>query len=88
MPVPHSVKLVPWDDREFVLAYERAAAELRAAGIALHEPSAPMELQRRLRADGYPEATCWCERTVENVLAQRARCVVSRDGGAPTPLVS
>jgi hypothetical protein len=86
--VAHSVKLVPWDDREFVLAYERAAAELRTAGIELHEPSAPMELQRRLRADGYPDATCWCERTVENVLAGRARCVVSRDGGAPTPLVT
>jgi hypothetical protein len=88
MPVPHSVKLVPWDDREFVQAYERAAADLHEAGIELHDPSAPIELQRRLRADGYPEATCWCERTVENVLAQRARCVVARDGASAMTMPS
>jgi hypothetical protein len=82
MPVQHSVKLVPWDDREFVRAYERAAADLEAHGIRLHQPEAPGELQRRLRADGYPEATCFCERTVESVLTRTAHCVVSRDGEA------
>jgi len=86
MPTQHSVKLVPWDDRDFVHAYDRAAADLATAGIRLHEPNAPVEIQRRLRADGYPNATCYCERSVENVLAQRARCVVSRDGASPMPL--
>jgi hypothetical protein len=86
MPAQHSIKLVPWDDREFVQAYERAAADLAMAGIRLDHPNAPVEIQRRLRADGYPNAICYCERTAESVLAQRARCVVSRDGSSPVPI--
>ena len=86
MTALHSVKLIPWDDREFVQAYERAAAELAAEGIGLHQAAAPVELQRRLRAGGYPEAVCWCERTSDNILAGRARCVVSRDGSHAVPL--
>ena len=86
MPVQHSFKLIPWDDREFVQAYERAAADLARAGIRLDQENAPIELQRRLRADGYPDAICYCERSAENVLAQRARCVVARDGTPPVPL--
>lgn len=88
MPVQHSFKLIPWDDREFVQAYERAAADLVRAGIRLDQENAPMEIQRRLRADGYPNATCYCERSAENVLAQRARCVVTRDGAPVGPLRS
>ena len=86
MPTQHSVKLRPWDDREFVLAYERVAADLATAGIALHQPSASTEIQRRLRAAGYPNAICYCERSAENVLARRARCVVNRDGEEPSPI--
>ena len=55
MPAQHSIKLVPWDDREFVQAYERVAADLATAGIRLDQPNAPVEIQRRLRADGLPE---------------------------------
>jgi hypothetical protein len=86
MPAQHSFKLIPWDDREFVQAYERAAADLVLAGIRLDQENAPIEIQRRLRADGFPNATCYCERTAENVLAQRARCIVSRDGTETVPL--
>ena len=86
MPMQHSFKLIPWDDREFVQAYERAAADLVLAGIRLDQENAPMEIQRRLRADGFPSATCYCERSAENVLAQRARCVVQRDGTSPVSL--
>ena len=86
MPVQHSFKLIPWDDRDFVQAYERAAADLASAGIRLDQENAPVEIQRRLRADGYPNAICYCERTAENVLAQRARCVVQRDGTSAVPL--
>jgi hypothetical protein len=86
MPAQHSVKLVPWDDRDFVQAYERAAADLALAGIRLDQENAPIEIQQRLRETGFPNATCYCERTAENVLAQRARCVVSRDGTVSVPL--
>jgi hypothetical protein len=86
MPVQHSVKLIPWDDREFVQAYERVATDLASAGIRLDHPNASIEIQRRLRAGGYPNAICYCERSAEHILAQRARCIVSRDGEGPTPL--
>jgi hypothetical protein len=86
MTAPHSVKLIPWDDREFVQAYERAATSLAAEGVALHQAAAPGKLQRLLRAEGYPDAICYCETTADSILSGRARCVVVRDGAPPTPL--
>jgi hypothetical protein len=86
MTAQHSIKVIPWDDQDFVHAYERAAAELAAMGMSLDHPVAPVEIQRRLRGDGYPNATCYCERTVELALARQSRCVVTRDGGTLTPL--
>jgi hypothetical protein len=86
MSAQHSVRLVPWDDQEFVRAFEAVAAELATIGVSLEQPEAPVELQRRLRSHGYPNATCYCERTVELALARQSRCVVSRDGGAPVAL--
>lgn len=83
MSAQHSVRLVPWDDLEFVRAFEEVAAELATIGISLEQPEAPVELQRRLRVHGYPDATCYCERSVELALARQSRCVVTRDGGAP-----
>jgi hypothetical protein len=81
MSAQHSVKVVPWDDQDFVHAYERAAGELAALGLSLDAAGAPVEIQRRLRSDGYPNATCYCERSVELALARQSRCVVMRDGG-------
>lgn len=86
MAAQHSVKLIPWDDREFVVAYERAAAELAENGMSLDHADAPVEIQRRLRRDGYPNAICYCERSVELALARQSRCVVSRDGAEPQPI--
>ncbi len=74
------VKLEPWDDLEFVRTYERVAAELIHDGSGLHDPRTALELQRRIRSAGYPNATCYCERTVDEALAHTARCIVSRDG--------
>jgi hypothetical protein len=86
MSAQHSVKLIPWDDLDFVKAYERAAADLASMGMSLDHADAPVEIQRRLRSDGYPRATCYCERSVELALARQSRCVVTRDGDVPTPL--
>ena len=80
------VKIVPWDDADFVRAYELAARELATQGLGLHDPAAALELQRRLRAAGYPNATCYCERTVDEALAHSARCVVVRDGSGPAAI--
>jgi hypothetical protein len=86
MSAQHSVKLVPWDDQDFVRAYERAAAQLATIGMSLDHGDAPVEIQRRLRSEGYPNATCYCERSVDLALARRSRCVVNRDGDAPALL--
>jgi hypothetical protein len=86
MTAQHSVKVVPWDDQDFVHAYERAADALAAMGMLLEDAGAPVEIQRRLRSDGYPNATCYCERSVELALARRSRCVVMRDGAELTPI--
>jgi hypothetical protein len=86
MSAQHSVKVVPWDDQDFVHAYERAAGELAALGLSLDAAGAPVEIQRRLRSDGYPNATCYCERSVELALARQSRCVVMRDGDTPALL--
>jgi hypothetical protein len=86
MSAQHSVKLVPWDDQEFVRAYERACAELATMGMSLDNPGAPVEIQRRLRGEGYPDAICYCERTVELAMARQSRCVVMRDGQTATLL--
>jgi hypothetical protein len=79
-------RLVPWDDRDFTAAFERAAGLLRGQGIDLHTPAGSLQLQHQIRNEGYPNATAWCERNVDEALSHHARCVVSRDGSRPEPL--
>lgn len=86
MAVQVKVKLVPWDDPAFVGAFEAAAAVIQARGLHLDAPDGALALQRELRANGFPNATCYCERTVEEALAHQTRCVVTRDGTAPMTL--
>ena len=59
MSAQHSVKLVPWDDQAFVRAYEAAAAELAHDGRQPRSGRTLGELQRRLRGQGYLNATCY-----------------------------
>jgi hypothetical protein len=80
------VKLDPWDDLDFVRTYERVASELAVGGAGLHDPQVAFQVQVRLRAAGYPNATCYCERTVDEALAHTARCVVRRDGAPAVTL--
>ena len=82
------VSLVPWDDTDFVRTYQTVAADLAGTGRGLHDPTVALEVQRRLRAAGYPNATCYCERTVAEAMAHTARCVVARDGLEPVTLRS
>jgi hypothetical protein len=88
MAVRVKVKLIPWDDRAFVAAFETAAASIESQGLRLDAADGALALQRELRASGFPNATCYCERTVEEALAQQARCVVTRDGTTPVALGS
>lgn len=86
MVVDVKVKLVPWDDPRFTAAFQEAAAKLAGDGLRLDTAGGALALQRELRASGFSNATCYCERTVEEALAHRTRCVVSRDGPPPLAL--
>lgn len=72
--------LVPWDDQEFVLAYERAHAEVEASGPSPEGIEAAMRVQGLLRARGYPHAHIEVSRTVDEALRHVAHWTILRDG--------
>jgi len=72
-------KITPWDDPEFVRAFERARAAVTEDGIT-DIPLAAAEVQHLLREAGYPHARVDVDRTVAEAIDQVAHWVVSRDG--------
>ena len=72
-------RITPWDDPEFVRAFERARAKVTEDGIT-DLPLSAAEVQRLLRAAGYPHARVSVDRTVAEALDQVAHWVVTRDG--------
>jgi hypothetical protein len=72
-------RITPWDDPAFVRAFEHARATVTEDGIT-DIPLAAAEVQRLLRAAGYPHATVDVDRTVAEALDQVAHWVVTRDG--------
>lgn len=78
-PIHTTSRITPWDDRDFVAAYEHAreAVHLEQLGDG---PAAAAEVERRLRAAGYPHARVEVGRTVAEALDQVAHWVVRRDG--------
>ncbi len=72
--------LVPWDDQEFVLAYERAHAEVETAGPSPEGIEAAGRVQALLRARGYPLARVEVARTVDEALRHVAHWTIRRDG--------
>jgi hypothetical protein len=75
-----STRVVPWDDREFVRAFEKARAELEAEGLTINGPKAAARAQQLLRAAGYPLARIEVERTIDEAMVHAARWTVLRDG--------
>jgi len=73
-------RLTPWDDREFVRAFERARDEIERTGCCPEGPAAAEAVQRRLRDNGYPDARVEVERTVAEALAHVSHWDVRRDG--------
>lgn len=74
-------KLVPWDDPDFVAAFERARTTLEAEGILGRDcPGAALRAQALLRDAGYPSASVECVRTVDDVLRRTVHWIVRRDG--------
>jgi len=71
------VRITPWDDPDFVRAFEEAQGAVQVAGLP--DAIAGPEVQRLLRATGYPDATVLVERTVDEALRHASRWVVRRD---------
>ena len=73
-------ELIPWDDAEFVAAYERAHHEALREGLAINGPRAAARVEELLRAGGYRLAAVDLERTIDEALEHAARWTVRRDG--------
>jgi hypothetical protein len=71
--------ITPWDDTEFVKAFEQARDEAHL----MEEPDGPKAgalVQQRLRESGYPSATVDVVRTVAEKLEHTSHWLVRRDG--------
>jgi hypothetical protein len=71
--------ITPWDDAEFVRAFERARDGAHQMAEA-DGPKAGAFVQHRLREAGYPNATVDVIRTVAEALEHTSHWLVSRDG--------
>ncbi len=80
MPVMRiKAKITPWDDPEFVQAFEQARdAAVREGCTDCHKAGARVE--HLLHEAGYPKATVEVALTVEEALDQLSHWVVTRDG--------
>ncbi len=72
-------KITPWDDPEFVRAFENARDETSREGFD-DGPKAGAHVEHLLREAGYPKATVDVIRTVREALEQTSHWIVSRDG--------
>jgi hypothetical protein len=73
-------KITPWDDPDFVRAFENARDEVHTIEKGLDEPRLGELVQHRLREAGYPNATVAVERTLVEALEHTSHWHVSRDG--------
>lgn len=71
-------RITPWDDPEFVHAFEHARDAVTKEGMS-DGPLAAAEVQRRLRLADYPDARVEIVRTVAEALDQVSHWIVTRD---------
>ena len=71
--------LSPWDDLDFVRAFEQARDEVDLAD-ANAGPAAALQVERRLHAAGYPSARIEVTRSVTEALEHASHWDVRRDG--------
>jgi hypothetical protein len=72
-------KITPWDDPDFVRAFERARDDVELSGCCPEGPEAAAEVQRRLREAGYSSASVVVNRTVREALEHHSHWIVTRD---------
>ena len=73
-------RLAPWDDPDFVRAFEHARAETEEAGGYQDGPRAAEHVQKLLHEAGYPAARVEVRQTVEETLEHVTHWSVTRDG--------
>jgi hypothetical protein len=73
-------EFIPWDDQQFVRAYEQAREQAIREGLTINGPKAAARVQQLLRAGGYAHAEVEVQRTVDEALKHAARWAVRRDG--------
>jgi len=73
-------RLSPWDDFDFVRAFELARDEVEGSGNVDAGPAAALEVERRLHAAGYPSARIDVTRSVSEALEHASHWDVRRDG--------
>jgi hypothetical protein len=73
-------RLNPWNDPDFVRAFEQARDEVEASGCCPDGPQAAAKVQHLLRERGYVSARVEVERTVEEALEHVSHWTVTRDG--------
>lgn len=78
-PVHIKASITPWDDTEFVKAFDLARDEVHQMEEA-DGPKAGEFVQHRLREAGYPNATVDVVRTVAEALEHTSHWIVRRDG--------
>lgn len=73
-------RLIPWDDPDFVRAFDRAREETERSGCCPDGPQAAARVQRLLHEAGFPNARVEVQRTVEEALEHVSHWSVTRDG--------
>lgn len=79
-PVTLMIRLVPWQDRAFVRAFERAREQVVAEGLTINGPKAAARAEQLLRGAGFPLARVDVERSVDEAVAHGAHWTVWREG--------
>ena len=73
-------QLIPWDDPDFVRAFDRAREATERSGCCPDGPQAAERVQHLLREAGYPNARVEIRQTVEEALEHVSHWTVRRDG--------
>lgn len=78
-----TVRLIPWQDRAFVRAFERARERVVAEGLTINGPKAAARAEELLGAAGFPLARVEVKRSVDEALAHEAHWTVWRQWPGP-----
>ena len=76
------IKVVDWQDRAFVRAFDVSLADALRDGLDIDRATVADRAEAELRGEGYPAARISYTRSVDEVLTRVAHWTVWRDGTA------